>query len=40
MSHSVEDDEFVNNNLKYMLFGIGVNAFKKAHVKDTLQIDL
>ena len=40
MSPTVEDDEFMNDCLEDMICDIGVDAFKKAHVEDTLQIDL
>lgn len=40
LSHTVEDDEFMNDTLEDMICEIGVDAFKKANVVDTLQIDM
>lgn len=41
MSHIiVDDDEFINDTLENMICDIGLDAFKKANVVDTLQRDM
>lgn len=39
ISHKVKDNEFMNDTLEDIIRYIGINAFKKARVEDTLQRD-
>lgn len=39
-SYRFEVDEYMNDTLEDIICDIGVDAFKKAYVKDTLQSDM